>query len=495
MAVALRAEAPGEGQRIGREGDQTTGEHGREVALPAPCYDRRVLRRHTPLFWILPLLAGCSSETRVLDIEVVTGHETDAMTQEPAVANVVVKGTYAYEDVTIEAEAAPGGDLDFGEVDGSLPYTFEATGYDGAGNVVLRGGTVGGIVLDAVEGDTFQIFAQRVGAWARPPGQLTRGHTRAPAVSVGERYLLMTGGDPSQDAAASELYDLFAWAGAKGDTLPFAATTMWSDVTAVLALGSESGGEAAWLDENGISADPPLLPDGLTSFGELAGGSVTVSPEGRVFIVGATRTTTPADAVLEIAADGSLVVRRLVQKRAGAAVTWLDDVGLVVIGGSAEGKGVEVLAENAASFAARDFPADPTSGAGAAPSSLGTVILAGGTVGDTPVKTRLLDPRCTSGCAAEEVESATPAAALTRVAAYYVQDRKRILVVGDEPGEGGLTRAYQIDDLASTITELPLREPRISATSVPAPNGTLALMGGAHPDGTPALTVEMFFPE
>jgi hypothetical protein len=30
---------------------------------------------------------------------------------------------------------------------------------------------------------------------------------------------------------------------------------------------------------------------------------------------------------------------------------------------------------------------------------------------------------------------------------------------------------------------------------VPAPNGTLAVLGGVHEDGTPALTIETFFPE
>jgi hypothetical protein len=52
-----------------------------------------------------------------------------------------------------------------------------------------------------------------------------------------------------------------------------------------------------------------------------------------------------------------------------------------------------------------------------------------------------------------------------------------------------------IDYLNPAVTEMPLREPRRGATAVPAPNGTLALMGGVHLDGTPALSVEMFFPE
>lgn len=445
---------------------------------------------------MLPLLFGCSSEPRVLNIEVVTGHEADAMTQDPPVARVIVEGT-SPDGTRIQAEAPPGGDLDFGDVDGSLAYTFEVTGLDGSGATVMRGRSLGGIVLDGIASDTFQVFAQRLRAWARAPGTLARAHTRAPAVSVGERYLYQTGGDAPEGAPESEVYDLFAWSGATGETLPFAAHSMWSDVTAVLVLGSEEDGEAAWLDENGLSSTPPVLPDGLTGFGEIAGGSAVFAPDGRVFLVGATRAGTPTDAVVEIAADANATttVRRLLVKRAGAAATWLADVGLVVAGGSADGAGVEVLAEEATTFSPRDFPSDPTVGAGAVRSSFNTVLLIGGTADGAPVKTRLIDPRCTKDCVPEEMDALTPEPALTRVTAYFVAAGKPLIVVGDEPDPSGLTRMFLIDDLKPTVTEIPLREPRRGATPVPAPNGTLALMGGVHPDGTPALTVEMYFPE
>jgi hypothetical protein len=116
--------------------------------------------------------------------------------------------------------------------------------------------------------------------------------------------------------------------------------------------------------------------------------------------------------------------------------------------------------------------------------------------GDTAAKTRLLDPRCTSACAAEDKDALTPDAALTGVVIYtYPDDINRVIAVGDEPGDDGQTRAFLIDYIAGTAAEAPLREPRRGATPILTPVGTLALMGGVHPDGTPALTIETFFPE
>lgn len=439
---------------------------------------------------LLPFVAACSSDPRVLVIDVVTGHESDAMTQGPAVTTVKVNGTTA-EGTSIEAEAAPGGELDFGEIDGDLAYQFEVTGLDGAGNTVLRGRSVSGIILNGVTADTLPLFAQRLGQWARPPGELFRAHTGAPAVSVGERYLLSTGGDGASDAAETEQYDLLAWAGARGNKQSFAAQTLVyvPDAATVLALGSG----AVWFDGTGELGEP-VLPDGLTTFDEVAGGTGVLAPDGRQFVVGGTRAGKETDAVLEIATDGTLTIRRLTFARAGAAAVWLADVGLVVVGGSATGNGVEVLAEAGTSFAPRDFPADPTEGAGAVITALGTIALIGGSTSGAAAKTRTLDPRCTSECKVKDLDLATPAMALTRVKAYALA-KGSVLATGDEVDPDGTTRAFVIDYLDPKITELPLREPRRGATLVDTPTGTLALMGGVHPDGTPALTVEMYFPE
>ncbi|MBK8258755.1 MAG: hypothetical protein IPK82_39625 [Polyangiaceae bacterium] len=442
-------------------------------------------------------VAACSSEGRVVNIDITVGHETNAMTVSPPVENVVVKGVPCASCTAdaIQAEAAPGGTLDFGEVDETAAYTFEVTGFDASNNPVLRGRSLGGIVLGQLASDTFSVFAQRLGGWSRPPGSIGRTHMEAPTVTVGERYLFLTGGNPGSDATQIEEYDLLSWAGIQGtETFPFAAQTLWSDISAVLALGAPNTDEAVQLDADGFFA--PALPADLTSFGEVAGGSVVTSPN-RVFIVGASRPDSPTDAVLDIdlTNENAVTVRRLNSPRAGATAAWLADVGLVVIGGSNTAPGVEVLAESAAKFAIRDFPPDPTVGAAATRGSVETLLLVmGGTNGGAPANTRAIDPRCTSACAGEDLPNLTLPVALRRTAAFFA-DTGKLIVVGDETEGDGLTRTFLLDDLKNTLVEMPLREPRKGASSVATPNGALALWGGSHPDGSPALTVEMFFPE
>jgi hypothetical protein len=49
--------------------------------------------------------------------------------------------------------------------------------------------------------------------------------------------------------------------------------------------------------------------------------------------------------------------------------------------------------------------------------------------------------------------------------------------VGAEAGEDGPTRSFLVDVAAAQVEELPLREARRGAAVVPAPNGTLAVLG------------------
>ncbi|XXX72760.1 hypothetical protein WMF30_34435 [Sorangium sp. So ce134] len=93
-----------------------------------------------------------------------------------------------------------------------------------------------------------------------------------------------------------------------------------------------------------------------------------------------------------------------------------------------------------------------------------------------------------------EVEGAAQTAALGGLAAFALPGG-RILAVGSEAGDDGPTRSFLVHVAAAQVEELPLRAPRRGAAVVPAPNGTLALLGGVHADGTPALTLETFFPE
>ncbi|MGK3983260.1 hypothetical protein WME99_09485 [Sorangium sp. So ce136] len=450
------------------------------------------------------LLSSCAEGPRTLTIEVVPGHEAAAFQDDPPVARIEVTATAAEGDVAVSAAAAPGGELDFGEIPAERAYTFEVRGVDAGGATVVRGRSASGIYLAGLTGEALPLFAQRTGGWARPPGELAASRVGAPGAALAERYLVLTGGAAVEEVDPARLdgYDLAAWGGsASSGALPRAARSLVVRGDLLLTLDGEG---AAWTDvASGQSAEAPL-PAGLGSFAEVAGGRTVEAADGRSFVVGAARAGQPAeapgepsDAVLVVGADRALSVARLRHARAGAAAVWVEGVGLVVAGGSAEGAdaaGLEVLADGATAFQPRPFPPDAVQGAGAAVSGPGEIVLIGGVQGGAPAPTRRLGPGCAGACAAAEVAGAALPAAVAGVAAFALPGG-RVLAVGSEAGEDGLTRTFVVDLAAAQVEELPLREPRRGATVVPAPNGTLALLGGVHADGSPAVTVETFFPE
>ncbi len=436
---------------------------------------------------------GCGADPRTITVEVTPGHEADAFHADPAVARFDVAVTSAQGDVSVTASAAPGGELDFGEIPVDSLLQIEVTGVDAAGAVVVRGRSLSGIYAAGLGSDVIPVFAQRLGAWARPPGELAAARAGAAAASLAERYVVLTGGEASGggDPAAVDAYDLLAWGGSSAAALPRAARSIVGRGEALLLV---DGAGATWVDFAAGDTLDASLPTGLGSFADVAGGRTVEAPDGRSFVVGATRAAVDATAgVLVVEADGTLKGLELTAARAGAAAAWVEGIGLVVAGGSETAPGVEVLAEGAAAFATRPFPPDPAQGAGAATTGLGEVVLAGGVVAGAPAPTRRLDPGCSSSCAAAAVDGAA-LPALEAVAAFALPGG-RVIAAGAEPAPSGLNRTFVVDAGAATATELPLREPRAGATVTPAPNGTLMLLGGAHPDGTPALTVEMLFPE
>ncbi|WP_437538360.1 hypothetical protein WME79_20565 [Sorangium sp. So ce726] len=451
-------------------------------------------------------LLGCAEGPWTLTIEVVPGHEATAFHEDPPVARIEVTATAAEGDVTVSAAAAPGGELDFGEIPAQRAYTFEVRGVDAGGATVVRGRSAAGIYLAALTGDVLPLFAQRTGRWARPPGELAASRVGAPGVALAERYLILTGGAAAVGAAAGDVdparldaYDLATWGGsATSGALPRTARSLVVRGDLLLTLDDEG---ATWTDLAAGQSAEASLPEGLGSFAEVAGGRTVEASDGRSFVVGATRAGAaagapgaPSDKVLVVGADGALSVAKLRHARAGAAAVWLEGVGLVVAGGSVDGAGLEVLGDGATEFLPRPFPPDASEGAGAAVTGPGEIALVGGVQGGAAAPTRRLAPGCAATCAAVEVEGAALPAAIGGVAAFALAGG-RILAVGSEAGEEGLTRSFLVDVAAAQVEELPLKEPRRGAAVVPAPNGTLAVLGGIHADGTPAVTVETFFPE
>ena len=449
------------------------------------------MRRALPL--CLLALCACSKATE-LTIDITAGQETDAFSADPAVTRVDVEVTSLDGEVNLKASAEPGGTFDLGNVPIDAQISVEVTGFDASGNAVMRGRSLAGLPLDGITGGV-RVFAQRTGAFARPPGALPVTHVGGVASTLGERYVVVAGGmkasgDDHEDTDPANLdaYDVFTLGGASANTLPRRPESLVSLLDLLLAI--DAGG-ATWVDYLASSTYDATLPDGLASFGELAGGASVASSDGRVFVVGGTRRTAPSSAVLQVASDGTLTAYKLGTARMGAAAVWIEGVGLVVAGGSAEGAGVEVLPPAGTSFASRGFPADPVEGAGAVTDGGNGLALIGGTLAGAAAPTRLLQPGCVTSCTVDEVPTATLPAAITSIATYLLTGT-RILVVGQQAPTPGLTRAFVVD-LIGGADEIPLKEPRIGAVPVPTPLGNLAILGGEHPDGSPATSIEMLW--
>ncbi len=450
---------------------------------------RALLCHRGPALAFLFAVVGCD-EPRGLTLEVTPGHETDAFSLDPAIERITVAAVDAAGAEITAASTAPGGSFELGELATDQLVRFEVRGTDARGDVHVRGRSLG-FVLGALESEVFPIFAQRLDRWSRPPGTLPDSHTGGLAAALGERYLVLTGGT-AIDGAATDLlfYDLLSLGGVAGGTLSFVPSSLAvsADGRSLILIGDE---RAVWLDFDtgqNVSLEPP---EGLGSFATVAGGAVIDTPSA-LFVVGATRATgEPTDRVLIIEPTGRATTARLNTPRLGAAASWVEGVGLLVVGGAAEGAGVEVLEDGSTDADNLPFAADASVGVvatlGAASEQL--VLLCGADATGAATAVRLADLDCGADCALVDLAIDLPP--LTDCAAYATEDG--IIVVGHNASLS--MESYVIDLVAETVTPLPLREDRSGGRVVAAPNGTLALIGGAHPDGSPAVTIELLFPD
>jgi len=425
----------------------------------------------------------------------VTGLEDDAFSASPAVTKVHIEARTTANEV-FAADAVPGGEFDLGDLPGNEPLAIEVTGTSADGLVVVRGRSLSGVLPSAFATPDVPVFVQRVGMWARPPGALDRAHIDAPACVLGERFVATTGGSSAVDEAGmaeakiGDFYDLLAWNSAVSNALPVLAGSLIGRYDGMLVVGDSA---ANFVTSSAEEIVVPL-PSGLTSFADVAGGATVESPSGTSYVVGATRDGAATSGVLGFGKDGLVSASTLVVERSGAASAWAEGAGLVVVAGSATGAGFEILPEGQTAFVARDLPPDPTTGAAAVTLGKGRMVLVGGVLPmGTGAPTRTWDPSCTSGCTMKDVAGAEIPIPLTRTRGFYLGG-SRVLVVGSEPMGKKLIHVFEVDVDKPLVIEKPLREPRSGATVVPAPNGTLAILGGLHEDGTPALNVEMYFP-
>ncbi len=444
---------------------------------------------------LVAMCSGCQEEPLERTLRIVTGLETDTFTASPAVTKVRIEVKTASGE-TFAADAVPGGSFDLGELPIDEPLGIEVTGTSADGLVVVRGRSLAGVLPSAFASEDIPVFVQRLGTWARPPGRLDRAHVDAPACVLGERYVATTGGLSAADeggvadARDGDFYDLLAWNSAGSGTFPVTARSLVGRIDGMLVVG-DAGASFIGADGSQVSAQ---VPSGLSSYADVAGGLVVESPSGTSYVVGAARETGATQGVLGFGKDGLVSALSTVVTRTGAASAWAAGVGLVVVGGSATGAGFEVVPEGQTAFVTRDMPPDATVGAAAVTLGQGRMVLIGG-VDPTSLAapTRTWDPSCMSACAMTEIADAELPVALIGTRAFSLGG-SRVLVVGREVSGDKLVRIFEVDVDKPLVVERPLRESRSGATAVPAPNGTLAIMGGVLVDGSPALTVEMYFP-
>jgi hypothetical protein len=430
----------------------------------------------------LVALAGCA-DPRVLTIGVTTGHESDAFTLEPAIGRVDVEAVGADGAILAGASAAPGGSFTIGELSVDTLIRIEVKGYDGDGAMAMRGRSLS-VLLAGLQGEVWPVFAQRVERWSRPPGGLTAAHVGGAGTALGERFLVIAGGDG--DNRRVDFYDMLSLQGLDGgeiaDLSPRSVVPS-ADGRAALFIGND---RARWLDfDDGNRNDQPELPTGLASWAEVAGG-LWVPGDGAGYLVGGARSDTASDRVLVIEVNRSLRAGKLVAARKGAAAGFVEGKGLVVAGGSGEAPGVEIMAYDAEALVleakALDFAPDATEGAALAVGTGKPRLVCG----DGP-SMRLVDLDCEEACEPEP-RAIDFGVILTECRAFALADGW--FVVG--AGPDGLLTSLRIDDDAVTV--MPLREPRRGAAIVPAPNGTLAIFGGADASGAPVSSVETWFP-
>jgi hypothetical protein len=233
------------------------------------------------------------------------------------------------------------------------------------------------------------------------------------------------------------------------------------------------------------------LPSG--SFADVAGGATITDENGAEYVVAATRTMGLASAkVLKIDPNdssnssypyGNPSWLMLAQARLGAAATWVTGRGLVVAGGATSGAGIEIVAAGTTAGIALPYPADSSTGSGAAMLDASHVLLAGGlTPTGADAGVRVVDLGCAAGC------SPTPWPGLTtpliRAQVFVGGDGANLLVVGSEPATG-ITHVYRLS--SSAATEIPTRMTHVNARAAVSPTGTVVLFGGA-------ATIESFTP-
>jgi hypothetical protein len=445
------------------------------------------------LFGLLLLSACSSSDPASGVIEITIGGEADAWTVEPPAQKVLIEIVHGNTRTPLANVAAPATDVSIGtEGPSNVIAHFDATAFDADANVVMRGST---IPLDVygIAGVRVPLFMGRVGTSARAPGELVFPRRHPQLLRLGHDYVLSSGGDGAQTIPTSfDAYSVWRWSVVKKQPPLPKVPESWAAIDPKVLLIDQDG--AIWLDLSTSSTSEVVAPIGL-DFKQIAGGVTLSGPDDIQYIVGATRTTgEPTNQILRIDADGALELMKLGTPRLGAAATMVNGQ-LLVVGGSDAGAGAELSNLAGTLFKQQAYPADARQGAAAIALDNTTAILAGGRdpATDEISGFRTMDLSCMEDCSPVEIANAD--FPFDRAQLFPAREGQ-LLAVGEQP-DTGETRVFTFDTgLGNALNEIALRTPRSGASAILLPNGQVGVFSGdALADGTPAMTMEVFFPQ
>ncbi len=443
------------------------------------------------LLGALACLAGCSSDVGDLSgtLFVATGQEADTWTADPVPVSLEVDlvGT---KSTQIATATAPASTVSLGTgTPAETTAAFELTGFDANEQPVLHGRSVTyAITTFANSGPV--VFAARTGGVSRAPGNLLFEYRHPLVEVVGHAFLLVAGGDSSSATNNPfDIYDASVWGVAPEQTWLTSAPKSWAVAGPNLLAVNDDGATSTDLTAGTVTTETP--PSGF-AFADIVGGKTFVAGDDTRYIVGATRTLGSATAsVLRVATDGTLSAMKLSAPRLGAAAGIVNGQ-LVVAGGSESAAGVETLNAAGTAFVPLAYPPDPLQGAALAQLDSTTAILAGGVDADgTGGGLRTLDVACAASCSTQPLPDLD--FAFSSVQAFGLAD-EQVLVCGES--DDGQTHLFTLEKGSDfALTEVGLRTPRRGATLVAFPNGQIGLVGGdAVADGSPAASVELYFP-
>jgi len=419
--------------------------------------------------------AACNS-TPEATLTLSVGDEADALSRAPAPTKLVVDSIDVDSGATTNLSSVdlPATDIDLGDQNTSVAVRIRVNGVDGTGRVLVTGTSVP-VQLGALEGTSLPLFVQRTSEFARMPSPLSDAREAPLLVNVSDRYVVVAGGSTPAGNTASQIYDLASLSPfGSPPALPRAPRSL-AVYGSTLLVVDDAG--ASSVDLSDATAQTPTIdPPSGGSFAEVAGGLTVAAPDKSLYIVGATRPSNPTSRILKVTTEGTLLFVSLTTSRRGAAATWVEGRGLVVIGGNETGAGVEVLAPGATATTSLPYPPDATVGAGAATLDGAHVLVGGGLdAAGQPAPTRVVDLGCAAAtCAAATWDLANPPVTLVAAQAFELA-ADAALLVGDDAA--GLSHAFRVTQQGAT--EVPFKVARRGARGIRVNPPAITFVGGA----------------